>query len=790
MGKNKLEKYKESKLFKSCFKICCVLFLIFSIAALLNAFFPFELPPANEGSSTLVVASHGEPLRAFADEKGIWRYPITAETVSPLYIEALINYEDRFFRIHPGVNPVALVRAAWQWLYHGKIISGGSTLTMQVARFLEPRPQSVFGKLCQMIRAFQLEMNYSKTEILNYYLNHAPFGGPIEGVQAASFVYLGKSATELSHAEAALLAVLPQAPSRLRPDRHPDRASKAGNKVLKRMADLGIWSENIVDQAQIERFAAQFFAFPMSAPLLARRLKNDIKPGTCRPTTIDFHLQKTLEQRLSAFAVELPRHTSIAIIVIENRSLAVRAYVGSVDFLDSERFGHVDMVRAIRSPGSTLKPFLYGFAFEDGLIHSHSLLSDAPVSFGGYQPANFTGGYSGPVSSTEALQRSLNVPAVQLLEQIGPDVFFTRLRQGGLHLFFPKNTGPNLSMILGGTGTRLESLAAAFTCFARKGLSGKLRFFEDEPLKNRYMMSEEAAWMVRNILENNPGPGYKYKIFAIPEHRKIAWKTGTSYGFRDAWAIGSNNSYTAGVWAGRPDGTPIPGHYGAITAAPILFSIFDSILNKNIGKSTPRPDNIVSQDICWPLGLALIPEKEHLCHVKHTAWVIDSVIPPTFADRNQKIWTSPVAAIWINPETGKQVNSDCPVSRKILKEIPRWPVVLESWLSAELRQKSSLPIMDPVCGTNPAPEPGTIKLTGLSSGNTLQRAGALNNAPKVDLSVIGARHKVFWLINGDLTQVTSPEEIFAYRFDLPGQYEITVMDTHGNFDSVDIRVLD
>jgi len=790
MGRNKLENYTESKLFKSCLKICCVLFLIVSIAALLNAFFPFELPSATKGASTPVVARYGEPLRAFADEKGIWRYPITTETVSPLYIEAVINYEDRFFRKHPGVNPIALVRAAWQWLFHGKIISGGSTLTMQVARLLEPRPQSIFGKLCQIFRAFQLEMTYSKSEILNYYLNHAPFGGPIEGVQAASFAYLGKSASELSHAEAALLSVLPQAPSRLRPDRHPDRASVARNKVLKRMADLGIWSENIVNQAQIEKVAAQFFAFPMSAPLLAHRLKNDIKPGTCRPTTIDFHLQKILEQRLSAFAVELPRHTSVAIIVIENQNLAVRGYVGSVDFFDSERFGQVDMIRAIRSPGSTLKPFLYGFAFEDGLIHSHSLLTDAPISFDGYQPANFTGGYSGPVSATEALQRSLNVPAVQLLDRIRPDVFFARLRQGGLHLYFPHNAGPNLSMILGGTGARLESLAAAFTCFARKGLSGKLRFFEDEPLNNRYMMSEAAAWMVRNILENNPEPGHHYGLFAIPEHRKIAWKTGTSYGFRDAWAIGSNNSYTIGVWAGRPDGTPIPGHYGAITAAPILFSIFDTILTKNIGKNFPRPDSIVSRDICWPMGLALLPGKEHLCHVKHTAWVIEGIIPPTFADRNQKIWESPLAAIWINPETGKQVNSDCPVSRKILKEIPRWPLVLEPWLSAEIRQKASFPILDPVCEINSAPEPSTIKLAGLSSGITLRRAGALNNAPKVDLSVIGARQRVFWLINSELTQVTSPKEVFSYRFGLPGQYKITVLDTHGNFDSVDIRVLD
>ena len=780
----------EFKLAKFCMAACILSVLLFSSVSLLNILFPFELPSEKHGASTLVVAKDGELLRAFADQNGIWRYPITVGTVSPLYIEALVNYEDRFFRFHPGVNPLALVRAAWQWVYYGKIISGGSTLTMQVARILEPRPQSFTGKLFQMLRAFQLEMNYSKTDILNFYLNYAPFGGTIEGVQTASFVYLGKSASELSHAEAALLAVLPQAPSRLRPDRHPEKASEARNKVLKRMADLGIWSETSVNQAKIEKIQSRFYDFPMTAPLLSRRLKNDIPPGTIRPTTIDFQLQKVLEKRLSAFAVELPKHTSVAILVIENRNLAVRAYVGSVDFFDSERFGHVDMIRAIRSPGSTLKPFLYGFAFEDGLIHSHSLLTDAPISFDGYRPSNFTGGYSGPVSVTEALQRSLNVPAVQLLEQVRPDIFFTRLRQGGLNLFFPRNTDPNLSMILGGTGVRLESLAAAFACFARKGLSGNLRFFEDEPLNNRYMMSEAAAWMVRNILENNLDTSHNYKQLSVPEYRKIAWKTGTSYGFRDAWAIGTNNFYTVGVWAGRPDGTPIPGHYGAITAAPVLFSIFDTILTKNLGISSPRPDNIVKKEICWPLGLAYIPEKDHLCHVKHWAWVIDGVIPPTLADRNQKVWIPAIAPVWVNAETGKQVNADCPVDRKILKEIPRWPISLEPWLSADIRQKASSPAMDPACGINPLSDPGGINLVGLSSGFTLKRAGAAKKTPKVDLSVTGAKHKVFWLVNGDLVKIASPKEVFAYRFDVPGQYEITVMDTHGKFDSAEIRVID
>ena len=267
-------------------------------------------------------------------------------------------------------------------------------------------------------------------------------------------------------------------------------------------------------------------------------------------------MQNTLEQRLADFASELPKRTSLAIRVVENANLAVRAYVGSVDFSDSERFGPVDMVRAIRSPGSTLKPFLYGFALEDGRIHSQSMLTDAPVSFGGYRPGNFTGG----------------------------------------------------------AGASLESLTEAFTCFARKGLSGKLRFFEDEALKNRYVTSESAAWVVRHILETNPSRTRHNDLFDIPEYRKIAWKTGTSYGFRD--------------------GTPLPGHYGAITAAPLLFAIFDSLPTETPGTESRRPENFREMDICWPLGVPADTLAQGLCHVRKTAWVIDGVGPPTLPDRN------------------------------------------------------------------------------------------------------------------------------------------------------------
>src|SRR5690606_35047216 len=320
----------------------------------LDRLFPPPLPDAR--GATVVLAADGTPLRAFAGPDGVWRYPIGSEDVSPFYVEALLGYEDRWFHWHAGVNPVAMLRAAWQWAWHGRIVSGGSTLSMQVARILEPQPRSLGGKWRQTVRALPLDARLSKEETLEIYPNQAPFGGTIEGVEAASWAYLGKPSPRLSRAEAALLAVLPQAPSRLRPDRHPEAARMARDKVLARLATFGDWSAADVADARLEPVVSRRLRPPMSAPLLARRLRADA-PGSARIlSSVDAVLQRSLEDRMQAWAARLPPRTSAAVLVVENDSLEARAYIGSLAFADAERLGHVDMVRATRSPGSTLKP--------------------------------------------------------------------------------------------------------------------------------------------------------------------------------------------------------------------------------------------------------------------------------------------------------------------------------------------------------------------------------------------------------------------------------------------------
>jgi penicillin-binding protein 1C len=764
--------------------LAAIAFPILSLLAL-DRLFPLPLQPDPSRFSTVVAAADGTPLRAFADDQGVWRYPVRPEEISPLYLQALLGYEDRWFRYHPGVNPFALARAAWQWAAHGQVVSGGSTLTMQVASLLDPHPRTVAGKLRQCLRALQLEGHLGKDRILALYLDLAPFGGPIEGVEAASFAYLGKPARLLSHAEAALLAVLPQAPSRLRPDRHPEAAEQARNKLLDRLAHFGVWSPRTVAEAKLEHVLPQFHAEPLTAPLLARRLRPELSPEQALATTIDAGLQRSLEGQLGAFAADLPEKTSVAILVVENRGLQVRAYIGSVDFLDEQRFGHVDMVQARRSPGSTLKPFLYGFALEDGIIHSESLLVDAPQSFNGYRPENFADDFSGPVSVREALQRSLNVPAVEVLDRLGPEVLVARLRNGGLPLFLPAGAGPNLSIVLGGAAARLEDLVAAYTSLARRGLSGRLRFTEDQPLRERRMLSEGAAWIVRDILEGvpRPAPGSD----AASERRRVAWKTGTSYGFRDAWAIGVADDYTVGVWVGRPDGTPMPGYFGAVTAAPILFHVLDTLPAPS-GVRTGRPPSVCSAEICWPLGTEPRSPDDPLCHERRTAWVLNGVVPPTLPDRALQGTEGLLARVWVDSATGLQIPPGCAIAPREPRDIARWPLALEPWLPDDLLAKARAPELDPRC-PQAAPADGAVTIRGLEPETTLRRAGADGPPPSVTLSALGARGELYWLVNGKLRRHTGAAEPLRLTFQVPGRYEITAMEPSGRYDRVEVMVM-
>ncbi len=750
----------------------------------------WALPDPGRVHSVLILAQDRTPLRAFADNEGVWRYPVTLDEVSPLYVQALLEYEDRWFYWHPGINPLALVRAGWQWLRGGRIISGGSTITMQVARILDPHGRTLRGKLRQMFRALQLEWHYSKPEILTFYLNLAPFGGPIEGVQTASFAWLHKPALGLSHAEAALLAVLPQAPSRLRPDRHPELAQRYRDKVLRRMATQGIWSQEVVDDAVNEPVIRARFQQPMIAPLFAERMKSSAFAANVArlQTTLDTNAQWAVDNVLRTRVGSLPNKASIGILVMENATGYVRAYAGSADFYSTERFGHVDMVQAVRSPGSTLKPFLYGMALEDGLVHSASLLSDVPIKLSDYAPQNFVRHFSGAVSVTQALQQSLNVPAVDMLQRLTPANFVARLRNGGVLISFPEQFEPNLSVILGGAGTTLEDLVRGFSAFARQGITVKPRFLAEEPLVERRMLSAGAAWVIQDILRGISPPEGSSNASGV------AWKTGTSYGFRDAWAIGVNDAYTVGVWTGRPDGTPLPGSFGAAAAGPILFDVFRALPQQGGVNTRRRPSEVEQLDICWPLGGSAASTVPEHCHVRQQAWVLDGRVPPTLPHLQQYSWSAGLQTYWVNPLTGLRVTAACSAPQRVARQVAQWPLELHPWLASTLLEKIRLPAFDPSCPPASQYSGGVqlaIRHLDASTRVYLPKTAVGRNAGgvTVDLLAEGGTGQYFWLVNGEPAGVDAGQQGLRYTFERAGDYDLTVLDSAGAADKVSIRVV-
>lgn len=762
----------------------CVLLSLLWVA---DRLWPLPLP--QDDLARVVLAEDGTPLWRFADAEGVWRYPVSVDQVSPFYLDALLTYEDRWFYQHPGINPLALLRAAWLNLTGGRVLSGGSTLSMQVARLIEPHSRTLFGKLHQLWRTAQLEWHLSKTQILTLYLDRAPFGGTLQGVGAASWAYLGKSPAQLTRSEAALLAVLPQAPSRLRPDRHPHQAQTARDKVLQRMADYGVWSAVQVQEAQQEPLLLAPRQEPALAPLLARRLNHRNSPPIIH-TLIDASLQRRLEDLLHGWRARLPERTSAAILVVDAQTMAVRAYLGSVDLTDDRRFGHVDMVSALRSPGSTLKPFLYGMAMDAGLIHSESLLQDVPRRYGDYRPGNFSAGFSGPVAASSALAQSLNLPAVQLLEALGPKRFAAQLRRGGLNLSWPLAAEPNLAMILGGVGSRLDDLVAGYSAFARDGNSAALRWQPQDALRERPMMSAGAAWIVRRILSGQARPDHDLHADLVLRPA-LAWKTGTSYGFRDAWSVGIGPRYLIGVWIGRPDGTPVPGQFGLASAAPLMWQIHDVLSNRDVQRAIaappqPVPSSVGVAAICWPQGQSL-DRLDPNCRRQRFAWTLDKTVPPTLQALDQPLGIGLLEQVWLSPE-GLRVGATCPGASA--KVIALWPAALEPWLPKAERREMRLPGSDSHCPAPPLPAMATLSIVGARNGDRLQGPTASTEPLRLNLSTLGGQGHRWWFINGMPEDGTKEDGSLSVVFKRAGRYQVSVLDESGQTARVELTVVD
>lgn len=755
------------------------------IVVLLLADRLWPLPLKELQSARVVVAEDGTPLWRFADAHGVWRYPVTPEDVSPDYLQALLNYEDRWFWYHPGVNPFSVARAAWQYVSNGKVVSGGSTLTMQVARLIDPRPRTFSAKLWQVWRAVQLEWHLSKRQILTLYLNQAPFGGTVEGVGAASWTWLGKPPSQLTRSEAALLAVLPQAPSWLRPDRWPDRAQAARNKVLARMAALQVWSEAEVQELYQEPVWLAPRQMPQLAPLFSRRLLGMSRQQKV-VSTLDAGMQRQIESLAAGWKDRLPPRTSMAILVVDHTTMKVRAYLGSVDLNDDSRFGHVDMISSIRSPGSVLKPFVYGMALDQGLIAAESLLQDVPRRFGDYRPGNFDSGFHGPVSASEALNRSLNLPAVQVLEALGPKYLTAALRNAGLNLRFPPGAQPNLSLVLGGTGARMDEIVAAWSAFARKGKAAELRFMPGQPLLERPLLSPGAAWIIRRVLAGEAKP---LADDLLPAVVPLAVKTGTSYGYRDAWALGINSRYLVGVWIGRPDGTPVAGQFGLASAVPVLNQINNLLMSSPGFRSSwlptdPRPSTVSVGALCWPGG-QILPTGDSNCRQRKQSWILEGTTPPTLLAEGQENLSGLQQPVWLNTD-GQRVAADCPHVRT--ENIIQWPVPLEPWLPLQEQRQQRLPPIDANC---PPLENGSavpLIFTGIRKGQLFHRLTGSNLLQIAVRSQGGRGTQRWWFLDGSPLPYSAEQNSVELWLNKAGRYQLTLLDEAGQVATVTFTV--
>lgn len=598
----------------------------------LDRLFP---PPIERGAalSALVTDRNDRPLRAFPTEEGRWRFAANLDRLDPVFVDALIDVEDKRFYRHGGVDWVAMFRAAASSAGAGQVVSGGSTLTMQTARLLEPRPRTVPSKLIEMVRAHQIEARLSKREILELYLTLTPYGGNLEGVRAASWSYFGREPDRLSDDQIALLIALPQSPEVRRPDLRPGGAQSGRSRVIAKLVRSGFFSEVRAIDALDAPLPTARRAFPARAWHGSAKALASGPFGDAR-STLDAGLQAELEALVAKRVDELELQAQISALVIHVPTRAVRAHVGSAT--RSRPGGWLDLTAQARSPGSTLKPFIYAMAFDDGAATPGTRIMDLPKRFAGYQPQNFDKSFRGDVRVSEALQHSLNVPAVLALDRVGPERFAAQLALAGAppRISGQAEANAGLALALGGAGLTARELAILYAALGDDGRAKPLVWRSDDEAhsyerKGRRLMGPDSAAQIINILKDAPGPAGRMPGRLSASAPQVAFKTGTSYGFRDAWAAGLAGDFAIVVWVGRADGAPRPGATGRSTALPLLFDIADRAAH-HLGGQGGAQDRLASRRAqAAPGALADFSS--------------DSAPPEIlFPPRNAELWAGPV----------------------------------------------------------------------------------------------------------------------------------------------------
>lgn len=568
---------------------------------LLNLIFPLRI---NIEYSKTIADVNGEVVNSFLTKDDKWRMYTELNEISPLLKKTILAKEDKYFYSHPGINPFAIGRAALKNMIHFRRTSGASTITMQVARALEHRKRTFGSKFIEMFRALQLEMKYSKDEILQLYLNLVPYGGNIEGVKAASLLYFSKNPDHLSLAQIVSLSIIPNRPSSLVIGKSNEKIILERNKWLQRFREENIFTKAEIEDALSEPLDAKRNTVAHLIPHLSYKLQSTTADLNIK-TTIQPSVQNKIEKITEDYIrrLRLNKIRNAAVIVVNNETHEIVSYVGSADFKDTTDAGQVNGAAAIRQPGSTLKPLLYALSFDAGLLTPKTIINDVPVHYAGYNPENYDKKFNGYVSVEYALEHSLNIPAVKILDKLGKEKLISTLISANFNQIKKDQQKLGLSLILGGCGATLEELTGLFSAFANNGVYVQPSCIKKDQSKGREIISPSAAFLITEILSKVNRPDFPLAWSATEHMPKIAWKTGTSYGRKDAWSIGYNKKYTVGVWVGNFSGTGVPELSGANTATPLLFKIFNTIDYDSDEEWFSAPQELGVRMVCSESGL-------------------------------------------------------------------------------------------------------------------------------------------------------------------------------------------
>lgn len=580
-------------------------FSLFILFLLLDVIYPVN---TKIEYSTIIYSQDSTLIHGFLSYDDKWRMYTELEEITPELKKAIIFKEDKYFYCHYGINPVAIARAVFNNIKTGKRTSGASTITMQVARLIDPKPRTYSNKLKEMFRAIQLEWHYTKDEILQLYLNLVPFGSNIEGVKSASVIYLGKLPGHLSIGEIAALSIIPNRPVSLKLGKNNEFIKSERNIWLRRYQESKLFKKKDIEDAIEEPLNAYRREVPKIAPHLSYRLKKKYPGHKIIYSSLDFEMQKKIETIVKNYSQGLyfQNIKNAICLIIENETRQVKAYIGSADFYNEEDGGQVDGIMAVRSPGSTLKPLLYGIAMDRGLITPKFCVSDVPLSLSGYEPENYDGEFYGNVSIEFALSNSLNVPAVKVLAQLESQILIEKLIDINFKQIKKDQNHLGLSMILGGCGTTLEELTSMYASFANEGLYKNPQYVTESKSTSTSeieLLSKESTFMITDILTQLTRPDLPLDWSNSQHMPKIGWKTGTSYGRRDAWSIGYNKKYTVGTWVGNFSGEGVPELSGAEKASPLLFKVFNAIDYNSETEWFHTPAGLSFRAVCPETGL-------------------------------------------------------------------------------------------------------------------------------------------------------------------------------------------